>query len=284
MLAAKGKLAEDDILIKSKNEQVPATLGNYLKDYQIFTLPAAGSSYKVSSVERLSYLNQNPNARNLSQESRELLLKAFDLYDWLRFGQSELIIDSDEPVYLKRERTEQPSAPPEDIKLTGLTRVRAGSALPESEFPTPKIEPRPTPTAPPKFVPQNLGEPRPVSPAPKIDDFVKPKAPAPPASPSPSLGGQPPPVEKRLPTPPRPPSGTEELKNRRTNEPVNRRAEEPVNQRTGERTNTAVAESLDRKMDLQSGLNVIRIAAQKERSREQVIYRQVIVEVPPVAP
>ncbi len=220
-------LGSEPLVIKEGGQRVEQTVRYWLEDYNRYTVSKRGVR---GPIERFEYTQKSGNVKTLDADQRMLLLKLLEFYDWLKYSGFDDSFETEPTVQVAPALT--PEELPEDLKLTGLTRVRPGTALPESEFPKPKIEPLPaTPSAMqgrPKFATQNLSGPapmpKPISSPPKIDDFARPKTVAPPL----------PPVEKKLPTPPPPrPQSSQNL--------------------SGPAAKTA-PESLERKMDMQSGL------------------------------
>lgn len=93
MLSCSERLAEGTITVRGLERPAQATIGNFLRDYQLSTLPPAGVEKRAGSVERITYINQNPNCRKLSKESRDLLLRAMEIFDWLRFGSAPITLE-----------------------------------------------------------------------------------------------------------------------------------------------------------------------------------------------
>src|SRR3989344_5134376 len=79
-------------ILGQSGEQIPS-VGNWLKVYNFFSRPKPGLAAKEigrSAVDRVGFLTQNSNARKLSADERAILIRLFELYDWLRYGQQSV--------------------------------------------------------------------------------------------------------------------------------------------------------------------------------------------------
>lgn len=118
---------------------------NWVKDYFIYQTVQLNGQH--GSFERISYLNQSPNVRNLSKEERDLLLKILELVDWLRYGWSEEYGKSPEllvPEKKIREIAAELFNNPSLIQLGAVAELKnlAQSLAREGPPPAPKVEPK----------------------------------------------------------------------------------------------------------------------------------------------
>src|SRR3989338_559564 len=75
------RLGTGELTIPNSAQTRPATLGNCIKDYELF-FP---SFTVLRSLHRLQYLQASPNPRRLNDQERKLLLRLFEYYDFVRF-------------------------------------------------------------------------------------------------------------------------------------------------------------------------------------------------------
>lgn len=87
-------LGENQILLLGENRTVYPTVANWLLDYKQFSVSFSMASRAEvlsrrggtlgGSLERVSYLQKNPNARNLTKDEKVILFKLLEFYDWIR--------------------------------------------------------------------------------------------------------------------------------------------------------------------------------------------------------
>lgn len=81
--ACEQKVGDSLLLTVEAKEVIPA-LGNWLTDYIQFSLSHGERS--TGSLARIEYLKINKNALKLREDEKNLLLRLFRIYDWLRYG------------------------------------------------------------------------------------------------------------------------------------------------------------------------------------------------------
>lgn len=73
-------VGRDKIVIN--NEDLPQTVGNWLRDYDVFS----SSKPDREAIDRISYFNSAPNLRKINAGEKEVVLKLTEIYDRLRSG------------------------------------------------------------------------------------------------------------------------------------------------------------------------------------------------------
>ncbi|OGF20825.1 hypothetical protein A2316_01825 [Candidatus Falkowbacteria bacterium RIFOXYB2_FULL_38_15] len=107
-------IGKEKIEISGEEKLVSPTVKNWLRDYEL-----SFEERKVrTTVEAVTYLNQNKNARKLTKEDKELLLKVLSFYDSLMFsGAVEEVKARDVQRSVARSvKNEAPNISPEDIE------------------------------------------------------------------------------------------------------------------------------------------------------------------------
>lgn len=157
ILQALGKNEErfgpNSLSVPGQKYAVPQTVKNWIVDYNIFLnsqmrLGTAGG--KHGATERISYATRSGNAKRLSQEDREALLKLLELYDFLKFGPSEgqigysSTLPATQPAYIKKEKLIIPPVPPPAPQARGTTSpLTSPQPSPRQERGERRVLPRP---------------------------------------------------------------------------------------------------------------------------------------------
>lgn len=184
------KLGTTPLLLKGKNQPVPPTLANWLLDYRISTLqPVGGGEQIATAFDRVTYITRSPNVKKLSKDEQGILLRVFELYDWLRFGSYLLRTGLEEPTAPKFMVRERIVVPPKPAVSEERLAIREKRVLPPAPRP-PKVEAE-RPLSPPLPTPGERGMPGrlKVEEKPFVPPVIKaqPPSPRPPVSPPPHL-------------------------------------------------------------------------------------------------
>ncbi len=129
------RLGKNYILFSGADRPLPATVGNYLREYLQASRSVAGSEFHSGAVERISYMTKSLNVRALSEENKKFLLRVLELYDWLRFGGSGI------PVV----RTNLPLPPAPRRREAAPVAIPKAPVMPVVKTEEPKITPSVTP-------------------------------------------------------------------------------------------------------------------------------------------
>ncbi len=117
-------IGSEPILLAGATDPVRPFVKNWLRLYRQFsdTLTRPGKITR-GSFERSSFAIKNEDVRKLKPEDRNILMRLFELYDWLRFGEKGEVVETKQlpkPVILTQQK-----GPPN----TGLTIDKLKSEL-----------------------------------------------------------------------------------------------------------------------------------------------------------
>ena len=176
----RGTLGSKPIQILGDTSPSSPTIRSWISDYN---RSVGKMSEKRGSLEHLSYVNQNSNAKLLNSDEKKLLLQILEVYDWLRNTESIMPVISEPAI-----KATTPSRPVPSPEAVGPPPASPPHGLSPEEL-IREIKPQ---TAPAKSAPQVTVAP--FKPSPEYIRKVLPQPPLPPAPPQPK---QTPPVQPR---------------------------------------------------------------------------------------
>ena len=158
------KLGTETLKLRSSDKRLPPALGNWVSDYFQSVLLPTGREKIPGSVDRISYVNQSLNVRQLAKEDKDLLLHVLELYDWLRFG--------DNPALLQQMFSgSQAAIPIPAPKAPQVVQPVVAKKMPPPPVPRPAapvapiVKPAPVPVTPPVIKIPQATQPAPARPA-----------------------------------------------------------------------------------------------------------------------
>lgn len=89
VIVSDGEMPRKLLLALSRNEENLGSrpVKNWIDDYNAYKMTKFGvGTGRPGGLEKVSFMSNNENVRQLSQDERQMLSKLLEFYDWLRYG------------------------------------------------------------------------------------------------------------------------------------------------------------------------------------------------------